>query len=371
MDYLTATLDSVLDDWKQEESSNNKLANFLLNKNHNNNNSSNPSHPPTSTTTPPNANRANRLLHRIESAAIGIARGMEYLHSKGIIYRDLKPQNIGFDLQGTVRIFDFGVAREMHQVLLQGERLGFTGTPRYMANEVGAGDMYDLSADVYSFGVLLWQICTLRLPFHKMNSLDDYQASVVTGHKRPPLGPVKNADLSTLIGKCWNLNPNHRPTFSAVVTRLEGYIAKSVRDNPRSVASSRMQHHPHVSAVPNPHTGPQQQQQHGLNSILHQHQHHNNNNQGVHWPGRRYSSADYFVRRSTSLDSNGSAMNRRRLSWASKSSMDTATSSVLSDSNHYQRQPLSQQHQQQQQHQHPQQHPQPPHQHCQVQIGGH
>lgn len=52
-----------------------------------------------------------------------------------MIFRDLKPDNIGFDSNGTVKIFDFGVARDLEYVKQVGDRLGFTGTPRYMAPE--------------------------------------------------------------------------------------------------------------------------------------------------------------------------------------------------------------------------------------------
>ena len=57
-----------------------------------------------------------KMLHRIETAAIGVATGMEYLHEKNVVLRDLKPENVGFDKNGTVKLFDFGFAREAHSV---------------------------------------------------------------------------------------------------------------------------------------------------------------------------------------------------------------------------------------------------------------
>lgn len=199
LDYLATTLVTVLEKWKQAEKGLTRLQ--------------------------PKAKTSLKLLNRVESTALGIAKGMEYLHSKGIIFRDLKPQNIGFDLHGNVRIFDFGVAREMVQVRRQGEKLGFTGTPRYMANEVGAGEPYGLPADVYSFGILLWQICTLRQPFHRMNNLDDYQVSVVTDNARPPLAPVPSSRLAHIMQMCWNPLPRSRPGFSEVCAKLERYVS--------------------------------------------------------------------------------------------------------------------------------------------------
>ena len=69
---------------------------------------------------------------------------------QNIVFRDLKPDNVGFDVETTVKIFDFGLARDLSYVQRSGEMLGFTGTPRYMANEIGEGKPYGLKVDVYS-----------------------------------------------------------------------------------------------------------------------------------------------------------------------------------------------------------------------------
>lgn len=68
-----------------------------------------------------------------------------------VIFRDLKPQNVGFDENGTVKLFDFGNARELAFARLIGEDLGVAGTPRYMANEVGAGREYGFPSDVCKY----------------------------------------------------------------------------------------------------------------------------------------------------------------------------------------------------------------------------
>eukprot|EP00568_Trieres_chinensis_P009063 CAMPEP_0183314746 /NCGR_PEP_ID=MMETSP0160_2-20130417/49439_1 /TAXON_ID=2839 ORGANISM="Odontella Sinensis, Strain Grunow 1884" /NCGR_SAMPLE_ID=MMETSP0160_2 /ASSEMBLY_ACC=CAM_ASM_000250 /LENGTH=93 /DNA_ID=CAMNT_0025480145 /DNA_START=1 /DNA_END=279 /DNA_ORIENTATION=- len=92
---------------------------------------------------------------------------MEYLHENRIVFRDLKPQNIGFDDKNKVKIFDFGIARKLDP----GDEkhpTGNTGTLRYMAPEVAKCKNYGLEVDVYSFGMLLWEICKWKKPFHKM-----------------------------------------------------------------------------------------------------------------------------------------------------------------------------------------------------------
>jgi serine/threonine protein kinase len=165
--------------------------------------------------------RNKSLVSRVENAALGIARGMQYLHQQGIIFRDLKPQNVGFSPDGQVKIFDLGIARDVQQCLATNQKLGFAGTPRYMAPEVGNGEIYDLSADIYSFGILLWEICTLQKPFSKMRTLGDYQKIVVEQGIRPQVNKIRHAGLRDLITACWSDYPHLRPSFPMIVGILE------------------------------------------------------------------------------------------------------------------------------------------------------
>lgn len=106
------------------------------------------------------ATKQMSLLYRLESTVIGIALAMEHLHENNIVWRDLKPRNIGYKT-GQVKLFDFGLAKEIDL----GERLcSSAGTPRFMAPEVAMSKMYGLSGDAYSFGIVLWQLCSLKGP---------------------------------------------------------------------------------------------------------------------------------------------------------------------------------------------------------------
>ena len=151
------------------------------------------------------------LLNRLETAAKGIARGMEYLHKNNILFRDLKPKNIGFDeATGAVKIFDFGLACEKDM----GDRLNAAaGTPRFMAPEVISGKTYGLSCDVYSFGMVLYQICSLRMPCatKKFKSKEDLFDYVVIQRRRPSLKSLScPTSIKKLIKECWHPDPQRR-----------------------------------------------------------------------------------------------------------------------------------------------------------------
>lgn len=199
LDYLSETLVDKLEQWKREDNAIYKLKSRVFGQN-------------------------DKLVSRIESAALGVAKGMMYLHDHQVIFRDLKPDNIGFDSDGTVKIFDFGVARDLEYVKKVGDCLGFTGTPRYMATEVVSGKKYGLPADVYSFGILLHQICTLKQPYARLRDIDAFRSNVVLGGSRPKLSLIKYPEIRALIEKCWDSDPKKRPSFAAIVLILESFV---------------------------------------------------------------------------------------------------------------------------------------------------
>jgi len=173
-----------------------------------------PSLPPN---TPPNVLEPP-IEERLRSVAVGVARGLEYLHANRIIFRDLKPSNVGFDSNGTVKIFDLGLARE----ILDGDQrmTANTGSLRYMAPEVNKGENYGLSADIYSYGIMLWELCTCIIPFDGMTTAD-HSKYVVHGGARPKIDKVQGSqDLRFLIQACWHVDAKKRPTSTGVRNAL-------------------------------------------------------------------------------------------------------------------------------------------------------
>ena len=106
---------------------------------------------------------------------------LECLHSHNIIFRDLKPDNVGFDVRGDVKIFDFGLSRVMPSDCNTYDEvfeMSGAGSPRYMAPEVmGEYPRYNLKADVYTYSILMWEILALKKPYafaRSMSELIDY-----------------------------------------------------------------------------------------------------------------------------------------------------------------------------------------------------
>ncbi|KAL3811918.1 hypothetical protein ACHAXA_002535 [Cyclostephanos tholiformis] len=134
--------------------------------------------------------RSPPSLSQIKTAC-SVADAMTYLHDKNIVFHDLKPTNVGFDSRGVLKLFDFGFAVHMvapHSSSTCIEKLDDDidsrrlydkcGTLRYMAPEVRLETGYSFPADIYSFGILLWQICTPKKPFHEVKSTDEFHKVV-------------------------------------------------------------------------------------------------------------------------------------------------------------------------------------------------
>lgn len=171
--------------------------------------------------------------------AYELTGALKYLHDNKIVYRDLKPDNIGFDVRGDVKIFDFGLAKEIKPEEMVGKDLyhmsGNTGSLRYMAPEVALSEPYNHLVDVFSFGILLWQMCSLEVPFATYN-VQRHAERVVRGGERPPLDAKKwSQDLCTLLTKCWSTDLRYRPNFGEVGDLLRAEFDPYLGENEGSL----------------------------------------------------------------------------------------------------------------------------------------
>ncbi|KAI4367376.1 hypothetical protein MLD38_023119 [Melastoma candidum] len=162
-------------------------------------------------------------LPTLLKVAIDVSKGMDYLHQNNIIHRDLKAANLLMDENEVVKVADFGVARVKSQ---SGVMTAETGTYRWMAPEVIEHKPYDHKADVFSFGVVLWELLTGKLPYEHLTPL---QAAVGVVQKglRPTIPKNAHPKLVELLERCWQQDPELRPDFSEIITILQK-IAKEV-----------------------------------------------------------------------------------------------------------------------------------------------
>ena len=178
-----------------------------------------------------------RLLHHTQQQldyrrrlkmAIDISKGMNYLHSASpaIVHRDLKSPNLLVDENFTVKICDFGLARLKEQTFVQTVN-GCAGTPNWMAPEVLRNEQFSEKADVFSMGVILWEIIMRQEPYKGMQPLQVIAAVVFQGKRLPP-PPSTDPRLVALIDRCWTDDPTHRPSFIAIQEILQGLYTEAI-----------------------------------------------------------------------------------------------------------------------------------------------
>ncbi|KAL5702223.1 nuclear cap-binding protein complex subunit 1 [Ranunculus cassubicifolius] len=164
-------------------------------------------------------NRRKKLAFKVVvELALDLSRGLSYLHSKKIVHRDVKTENMLLDSRRNLKIADFGVAR----VEAQNPRdmTGETGTLGYMAPEVLDGKPYNRRCDVYSFGICLWEVYCCDMPYPDL-SFAEVSSAVVRQDLRPEIPRCCPSSLASIMKKCWDKNPEKRPEMSEVVNLLE------------------------------------------------------------------------------------------------------------------------------------------------------
>jgi len=171
------------------------------------------------------------------SIAKQVCEGLAEAHRLGVVHRDLKPQNIMIDKEGNAKIMDFGIARSLEGKGVTGEG-AVIGTPDYMSPEQVDGKGVDQRSDIYSMGVILFEMATGRVPFE-----GETPFSVAVKHKtEAPQDPKQlnaliSSDLSAVILKCLAKNKEDRyqsseELFSAL-TRIEEGIPTTERVIPK------------------------------------------------------------------------------------------------------------------------------------------
>lgn len=164
--------------------------------------------------------------------AVQIARALDYVHFRGIVHRDIKPANMMLSRSGGVKLMDFGIARDRHFGDLTEAGTGI-GTPSYMSPEQVLGDKLDARSDIFSLGVVLYQMLTGRKPF-----IEDEHRSVMHKIRLEPhervrkLNPDVPRELERIVDKCLHKRPGDRwRSAQHMAVALERFLAKHVEMN--------------------------------------------------------------------------------------------------------------------------------------------
>nr|GFA64721.1 serine/threonine-protein kinase EDR1 [Tanacetum cinerariifolium] len=159
--------------------------------------------------------------------ALDVAKGMNYLHTSNpvIVHRDLKTPNLLVDKNWVVKVCDFGMSRMKHHTFLSSKSTA--GTPEWMAPEVLRNEPSNEKCDVFSFGVILWELATLRVPWTEMNSM---QVVGAVGFQYRHLDIPETVDpaVARIITDCWHPDPQSRPSFKEIIARLKSLGRLSV-----------------------------------------------------------------------------------------------------------------------------------------------
>jgi tetratricopeptide (TPR) repeat protein len=158
-------------------------------------------------------------LSGIVEVAKQVCAALDHAHDQGIVHRDLKPENVLIDGEGTAKLMDFGIARSMTSRLTSGGEI--IGTVFYLAPEIGLGHEYDGRADLYSLGVMLYELPTGALPF-----ADGDPVSVISQHIHTSVVPPRANNpeipplLDALIVQLMSKDPDGRPSSAAATRQL-------------------------------------------------------------------------------------------------------------------------------------------------------
>ena len=165
------------------------------------------------------------------SVARGVAAGMVYLHSRGLLHRDLKSANVLLDAHNVPKVTDFGCATDggtnaPHRNNKRGNLTAETGTYRWMAPEVVNHEQYSRPADVFSYSMILFELLTHEIPFSDLPPV--LAASAIgVGKQRPVLPHGTPPSIASLMEQCWASEPSNRPSFDSIDKHLARSYARA------------------------------------------------------------------------------------------------------------------------------------------------
>lgn len=146
-----------------------------------------------------------------------IASGMNYLHSRNIIHRDLKSPNILISTNDVLKISDFGTSRQWNE---RSTKMSFAGTVAWMAPEVIRNEPCSEKVDIWSYGVVMWELLSCETPYKDVDS-NAIIWGVGSNSLHLPIPTTCPDGFRLLMKQCWSAKPRNRPSFRQILMHLD------------------------------------------------------------------------------------------------------------------------------------------------------
>jgi NIMA (never in mitosis gene a)-related kinase len=166
--------------------------------------------------------KESQILHYFTQICLAI----KHIHGKHIMHRDLKSQNIFLTKTKLVKLGDFGISKNLNCTWEKAKTM--IGTPYYLSPELVNNKQYTIKSDIWSLGVLLYEMMALKMPFDA-NSLPMLTLKIIKGNYAPP-PQIYTSDLRTLVSQLLNVDPDKRPTVDKILqlpiikNRIKNYL---------------------------------------------------------------------------------------------------------------------------------------------------
>ncbi len=148
---------------------------------------------------------------------------MKHVHDRKIIHRDLKSTNLFLTKENTIKLGDFGIATVLTSTVEKAKTI--IGSPYYLSPEIIDNKPYGMKTDIWSLGVILYELCMLTTPFNG-NTLNHLALKIVRGSYTPMAIHVSK-DIKTLVGMLLLIDPIKRPNINEILSKIEVFFLKN------------------------------------------------------------------------------------------------------------------------------------------------